>query len=149
MHAIFFLMIRRPPRSTLFPYTTLFRSRGDASLSHTDPSGCSDIDFPENTRSYFFSGTQHVPNKLPQRKTPGPDGSLGLYGFNVVDFRPLLRAALANLVSWVEKGTLPPETKVPRLDQGTAITMERAFERFEHIQHIRTPDPSRDRKSVV
>src|SRR2546428_1626238 len=25
----FFLMIRRPPRSTLFPYTTLFRSDGD------------------------------------------------------------------------------------------------------------------------
>src|SRR3712207_8108338 len=25
----FFLMIRRPPRSTLFPYTTLFRSRRD------------------------------------------------------------------------------------------------------------------------
>src|SRR3712207_7573837 len=25
----FFLMIRRPPRSTLFPYTTLFRSCGD------------------------------------------------------------------------------------------------------------------------
>src|SRR3712207_8220010 len=25
----FFLMIRRPPRSTLFPYTTLFRSRAD------------------------------------------------------------------------------------------------------------------------
>src|SRR3712207_9270833 len=25
----FFLMIRRPPRSTLFPYTTLFRSLGD------------------------------------------------------------------------------------------------------------------------
>src|SRR3989339_1910882 len=26
----FFLMIRRPPRSTLFPYTTLFRSRAAA-----------------------------------------------------------------------------------------------------------------------
>ena len=26
--SFFFLMIRRPPRSTLFPYTTLFRSRG-------------------------------------------------------------------------------------------------------------------------
>src|SRR5438552_6629476 len=25
--SVFFLMIRRPPRSTLFPYTTLFRSR--------------------------------------------------------------------------------------------------------------------------
>src|SRR3712207_8285276 len=29
MSCIFFLMIRRPPRSTLFPYTTLFRSRGE------------------------------------------------------------------------------------------------------------------------
>src|SRR2546428_9070922 len=28
----FFLMIRRPPRSTLFPYTTLFRS-----MQQTDP----------------------------------------------------------------------------------------------------------------
>src|SRR3712207_7442030 len=28
-------MIRRPPRSTLFPYTTLFRSRGDG--RRTDP----------------------------------------------------------------------------------------------------------------
>src|SRR2546422_10894054 len=27
----FFLMIRRPPRSTLFPYTTLFRSRSPLS----------------------------------------------------------------------------------------------------------------------
>src|SRR2546429_4477435 len=26
MFVFFFLMIRRPPRSTLFPYTTLFRS---------------------------------------------------------------------------------------------------------------------------
>src|SRR5262249_61905905 len=26
LHVFFFLMIRRPPRSTLFPYTTLFRS---------------------------------------------------------------------------------------------------------------------------
>src|SRR3712207_7853992 len=27
-YGCFFLMIRRPPRSTLFPYTTLFRSTG-------------------------------------------------------------------------------------------------------------------------
>src|SRR2546422_5655478 len=29
----FFLMIRRPPRSTLFPYTTLFRSRAASEAS--------------------------------------------------------------------------------------------------------------------
>src|SRR3989441_12511843 len=30
----FFLMIRRPPRSTLFPYTTLFRSRSRRGRPH-------------------------------------------------------------------------------------------------------------------
>src|SRR3712207_8110415 len=29
-------MIRRPPRSTLFPYTTLFRSRGEEPISLKD-----------------------------------------------------------------------------------------------------------------
>src|SRR3712207_7289230 len=45
----FFLMIRRPPRSTLFPYTTLFRSappagrRGSASTeSYSPPAGSRD-----------------------------------------------------------------------------------------------------------
>src|SRR3712207_7454834 len=32
IYVFFFLMIRRPPRSTLFPYTTLFRSFGDDEL---------------------------------------------------------------------------------------------------------------------
>src|SRR3712207_7418708 len=31
---IFFLMIRRPPRSTLFPYTTLFRSIDPTGIGH-------------------------------------------------------------------------------------------------------------------
>src|SRR3712207_8620613 len=48
--SFFFLMIRRPPRSTLFPYTTLFRSRvhrrvepvglpGDLLQPPADPAG--------------------------------------------------------------------------------------------------------------
>src|SRR6266853_1738301 len=32
----FFLMIRRPPRSTLFPYTTLFRSKPNGAPSDSD-----------------------------------------------------------------------------------------------------------------
>src|SRR6266542_3732541 len=35
----FFLMIRRPPRSTLFPYTTLFRSRAAARQSQARSRG--------------------------------------------------------------------------------------------------------------
>src|SRR3712207_7489744 len=34
MFLFFFLMIRRPPRSTLFPYTTLFRSESRDSQRH-------------------------------------------------------------------------------------------------------------------
>src|SRR2546430_16476794 len=37
--SFFFLMIRRPPRSTLFPYTTLFRSRGRGVRAGDSP-GC-------------------------------------------------------------------------------------------------------------
>src|SRR6266436_7905288 len=38
----FFLMIRRPPRSTLFPYTTLFRS------DNFDPTGVARIAYATN-----------------------------------------------------------------------------------------------------
>src|SRR2546427_12555853 len=38
-------MIRRPPRSTLFPYTTLFRSRRQLSAGSTDVlTGCASLD---------------------------------------------------------------------------------------------------------
>src|SRR2546426_5098587 len=37
-HLFFFLMIRRPPRSTLFPYTTLFRSVTTSETHHDYPS---------------------------------------------------------------------------------------------------------------
>src|SRR3712207_9392095 len=36
-YLFFFLMIRRPPRSTLFPYTTLFRSPGRTLLQQALP----------------------------------------------------------------------------------------------------------------
>src|SRR5712664_4882406 len=36
---LFFLMIRRPPRSTLFPYTTLFRSFREQGAAGTLMSG--------------------------------------------------------------------------------------------------------------
>src|SRR6266516_6489650 len=39
MFVFFFLMIRRPPRSTLFPYTTLFRSTSSISASPPDVRG--------------------------------------------------------------------------------------------------------------
>src|SRR5215213_7952833 len=43
---VFFLMIRRPPRSTLFPYTTLFRSLADQT-TFTDSTA-------ENGTTYYY-----------------------------------------------------------------------------------------------
>src|SRR2546430_13011052 len=45
----FFLMIRRPPRSTLFPYTTLFRSKLRQALFHP-----ADAKFEGDPRPFEF-----------------------------------------------------------------------------------------------
>ena len=117
--------------------------RGDASLAHTHPTGCCDVDFPNNVRSYLFSSTQHVPKSLPQDNSPGPDGSMGRNPFNIVDFRPLLRAALVNLEKWSEDGIEPPPNKHPRLDNGTAVTRQVALNSLPEIPNVFPPDPNR------
>src|SRR5437764_937686 len=38
--SFFFLILRHPPRSTLFPYTTLFRSRGPVGRWSAAVAGC-------------------------------------------------------------------------------------------------------------
>src|SRR2546425_4741400 len=57
-------MIRRPPRSTLFPYTTLFRSRQGAGLRHDD--GHREAPPVEGSRQTHEVGL-----------TAGPAGALG------------------------------------------------------------------------
>src|SRR5256885_13291342 len=47
-------MIRRPPRSTLFPYTTLFRSVSDKLLDLVGLGGKSAADKGKDTRDYPF-----------------------------------------------------------------------------------------------
>src|SRR6266487_6245052 len=48
---LFFLMIRRPPRSTLFPYTTLFRSRGGGPGCAGRPGGRGGQPYPRDRKS--------------------------------------------------------------------------------------------------
>src|SRR5256885_7029616 len=44
-------MIRRPPRSTLFPYTTLFRSRGNTGAQPVPPRPILDLQDAANQRA--------------------------------------------------------------------------------------------------
>src|SRR3712207_8680140 len=63
-------MIRRPPRSTLFPYTTLFRSRGTLRLPDSVRSIYAvDLRRGSKTRIAVERGTRVVDwNKLPRQK---------------------------------------------------------------------------------
>src|SRR3712207_8136892 len=55
----FFLMIRRPPRSTLFPYTTLFRSPRSVTRA-TGPGGSYERSGGVETFRLFNNGTNRV-----------------------------------------------------------------------------------------
>src|SRR5438309_7014955 len=57
----FFLMLRRPPRSTLFPYTTLFRSKSAKSYSVAGLPGETDIPaYPTRLRTYYQRSEEHT-----------------------------------------------------------------------------------------
>src|SRR2546422_10173008 len=63
----FFLMIRRPPRSTLFPYTTLFRSRRDREGHGRSASGgarCGRDAPPRRDREELPARIQTAPQRL-------------------------------------------------------------------------------------
>src|SRR3712207_3420667 len=76
---IFFLMIRRPPRSTLFPYTTLFRSASDRprratsqsssvaikSSTWNDPARSSSLPLPSGARTRKTSGRRRMAAQAP------------------------------------------------------------------------------------
>src|SRR3712207_7626544 len=57
----FFLMIRRPPRSTLFPYTTLFRSRTGRDHAR-DPRAVGErqVHGPEAHRAELHSDARYI-----------------------------------------------------------------------------------------
>src|SRR5256885_17211507 len=61
----FFLMIRRPPRSTLFPYTTLFRSSGE-------PDGRR-----ETVHQYVVPLVKDSDSPIPVGKPGKTEGSIG------------------------------------------------------------------------
>src|SRR3712207_8783614 len=65
----FFLMIRRPPRSTLFPYTTLFRSDGVLQL------GSRDVGLP----GHGVPGRVGIRDRVDARALDQPLGGLRLF----------------------------------------------------------------------
>ena len=138
------LLARLEARGTLPKIFTINTSaeywRGDASLVHTDIPGKRDVEPHPAARVYLFAGTQHTPGSLPPPDADPNTGGRGREPFNVVDYAPLLRAALVSLDRWVTEGVEPPASNVPRLADGTAVLAEVTAGVFTKIPGVRFPD---------
>ena len=115
---------------------------GHAALTHIDATGTKDIVPSHTVRIYHFAGTQHSPGVLPLSHIQAT-GAVGLHPLNWVDWRPLMRAAVANLDAWVSENVSPPANKHARLDDGTAVPTDSlksvydAFPGFGFPEHLR------------
>jgi hypothetical protein len=129
----------KPPRIFLTNSSAEYW-RGDASLIHTDTEGAQDVEPPLFVRIYALAGTQHTPGALPPLEADPNTGDRGLQRFNVVDYAPLMRAALVNLDRWVSSETEPPASAFPRLGDGSAVPAEALAGFFGTIPGVRFPE---------
>ena len=112
---------------------------GHAALTHTDLEGKRDLAPAEPVRIYHFAGTQHGPGNLQLTDTGAADEARGQHRPNAVDYRPLLRAALVNLDSWVTTGQAPPPSCHARMDDGTAVPPAHTAATFQAIPEVHFP----------
>jgi hypothetical protein len=111
--------------------------RGDASMLHIDPDAAHDLPDPPEVRGYLFAGTQHGSGTLPIRRGSAEDAPVTtVNALNIVNYTPLLRAALANLEQWVCDGVEPPASALPRLADRSAVTRDRAAYSFSMLPNI-------------
>src|SRR5688572_32521799 len=64
IHDFFFLMIRRPPRSTLFPYTTLFRSAPQAPAANGSSTTCTSVNSAPSRRARAAARSEEHTSEL-------------------------------------------------------------------------------------
>ena len=120
-----------------------FYSYGDSSLLHTAPGASRDLESEENTRIYHFAGTQHGAGTLPQKRGLGAESALGRYAYNVVDYSPLLRAALVNLEKWITQGIEPPPSTHAQIESETAVARDAVLDVFDKFPGQVTPGRSK------
>jgi hypothetical protein len=106
--------------------------RGDACLSHGDLATGGDVALSAGVRRYLFASTQHGPGAAAlARRTMF--GSHGQNYLNIIDYRPLYRAALMNLLAWVKDGAVPPDSAFPSqaaASRGTRVEVMAALSAF-------------------
>lgn len=127
----------------MYTYTSSEYWAGHGALVHTDLEGQRDVEPPDAVRVYAFAGTQHALGGLPLTDVDPVDGYRGAHAFNCLEYRALLRAALVNLDRWVSDGAAPPESRYPRICEGTAVAPADAAASLEAIPGVKLPRPLR------
>ncbi len=112
--------------------------RGDANLAHTDLESGADATLPDNVRRYLFASAQHGPGSLPLAKET-PFGSVGSNLANTIDYRPLYRAALANLLAWIADDVEPPPSAYPKAADKTRRPRAVLIEQLSSIPGLARP----------
>ena len=107
--------------------------RGDAALNHIDPITARDRVESNESRVYLFAGMDHSGTNPSKETTPLANRP------NQLGHGLLARAAFANLVAWVCEGIAPPESRVPRLAEGTAVRREEVLKAFEGFPDVTLP----------
>ncbi len=102
-----------------------------ASLIHTTLDGTRDVTPDSATRIYMLAGSQHGPGPFP------PAAGLGQNLTNANDFRWAMRALLAAMQQWLEKGAEPPASRHPTIADGTLVALDRL--RFPAIPRVARP----------
>ncbi|MEX0729116.1 MAG: alpha/beta hydrolase domain-containing protein [Planctomycetaceae bacterium] len=124
--------LEQVPKIMFTNTSTEYWCRG-ASLLHTDVTGKVDVPLAANVRLYFIAGAQH-----------GNSSSLEKPGFlqpgNVLDHRPILRAMLVHLDRWVSEDVEPPESRYPRLGDGTLVDLDTYRQAFPTSDLFRAPE---------
>jgi hypothetical protein len=100
----------------------------------------SDLPLPPNMRRYFFPGTTHGGGRggFSTSAPPAPNGCV--LPANPNPEIDTMRALTVALVDWVTKGTEPPPSRYPRLDQGQLAAANKAAIGFPTIPGAPSPD---------
>ena len=124
----------------MFTNTSAEYWRGDAALIHTNFADMSDApEESEYVRRYHFAGSPHGSGSFPPLGTRD-DGMRGQLPFNIIDYNPLLRAALENLDRWVRSGSPAPSSRHPRVSDGTAVESHTLAAKFTRIPGVPFPE---------
>jgi hypothetical protein len=127
------------PPKLIFVDTAAEYWRGDASLTHTDAVDGSDVDDAPFVRRYLYAAAQHSAG-VAELTHLSPSGARGANPLNMIDYTPLYRCALVNLVDWIGAGVTPPPSAVPRWSDNSAVHRDDALKHLSAIPSLALPE---------